>query len=247
MLLNKQMSKKRSISDEDRRRARALKRIWDLRKSEWAQSGHKLTQALAADKFGWSEQSAVSQYLLGKVSLNLPAALKFSRLLDFPVEYLNPEWKYFAGATDHPAERHTVPVRYYPDIYASAGHGCLPISEATVTVMEIAQALLHKKGVCPDDAALIQADGDSMHGTIDHGDIMLVDLVDTNPRDGRVYVISIGEDTLVKRIQRIPRGIKLIADNPAYDAIEVLEEDQQTPITVIGRVVVAWHSRELIE
>ena len=146
-----------------------------------------------------------------------------------------------------PYQAATVPVRYYPDIYASAGHGCLPVSEATVTVMEVAQALLLRKGVDPDDAALVQADGDSMRGTVDHGDIMLIHLADNQPRDGRVYVVSVGDDVLVKRVQRIPHGIKLIADNPAYDAIEIMEEDQQTPVNVIGRVVIAWHSRELLE
>jgi|GEM_PF-1925164 len=241
------MAKKRAMTAEEKARAQKLKAIWDRRKREWADRGDKLTQTIAADRFGWSEQSAVSQYLLGKVSLNLNAALKFARLLDFPVEELNSEWGYPAPATENHGSSDSVQVRYYPDIFASAGHGCLPISEATVTVMEVARSALTRKNINPDKAALIQADGDSMRGTVEHGDIMLIDLSDTAARDGRVYVFSIGEDVLVKRVQRIPNGIKMIADNPAYDSITVMDEDQATSVSVIGRVVIAWHSRELLE
>ena len=45
-------------------------------------------------------------------------------------------------------------------------------------------------GVRPEDAALLQADGDSMRGTVNHGDMMLINTADRRPRDGRVFVVD---------------------------------------------------------
>lgn len=42
-----------------------------------------LTQEAIAETAGWATQSVVSQYLNGRIPLNLPALLKFSAILDF--------------------------------------------------------------------------------------------------------------------------------------------------------------------
>ena len=144
-------------------------------------------------------------------------------------------------STPYAAPEFGVPVRYYPDVKASAGHGCPPVDEATVTMLNIAKEVLERKGVNINHAALLQASGDSMKGTIDDGDMMLVDTSDTQLVDGRVYAVSADNNVLVKRVQWIPNGIKLISDNPAYDSITVLNEDQEEKARIVGRVIINWH------
>ncbi|EJO2709888.1 helix-turn-helix transcriptional regulator [Salmonella enterica] len=51
---------------------------------------HGLTQATLADELGFSNQSAVSQYLNGKIPLNIDAAIKFAERLCCSVSDFSP-------------------------------------------------------------------------------------------------------------------------------------------------------------
>ncbi|MEK6787945.1 MAG: helix-turn-helix domain-containing protein [Pseudomonadota bacterium] len=71
---------KRELTKSEKEECAALKSIFLLRKRDAG-----LTQESAADFLGYKTQGAVSQYLNGKVALNLQAAIGFSRLLDCKV------------------------------------------------------------------------------------------------------------------------------------------------------------------
>lgn len=66
--------------------ARKLKEIYKARKRE----NPSLTQEHIADVCEWSGQSVVSQYLNGRIPLNLPALLKFSNVLKFDMNEVSP-------------------------------------------------------------------------------------------------------------------------------------------------------------
>ncbi|MBU0789582.1 MAG: helix-turn-helix transcriptional regulator [Gammaproteobacteria bacterium] len=66
--------------------ATKLKAIYEARK----QADPKLTQDVLAEQAGWSGQSVVSQYLNGRIPLNLPALLKFSSILGFDPKDVSP-------------------------------------------------------------------------------------------------------------------------------------------------------------
>jgi len=51
---------------------------------------HGLTQAVLADKLGFSVQSTVSQYLKGKIPLNVAAAIKFAECFNCRVADFSP-------------------------------------------------------------------------------------------------------------------------------------------------------------
>ena len=51
-------------------------------------------------------------------------------------------------------------------------------------------------------------------------------------RDGRIYVVRVGDEVLLRRVKRIGRSIALIPSNPDYDPMIVTDGD----IEVIGRV-----------
>lgn len=79
---------------------------------------------------------------------------------------------------------------------------------------------------------IIQAIGNSMHPTIDEGDLLLFQC-DGSSVEGGIYIIELEGDYLTKRLIKRPT-IKLISDNPIYEPIE-LQSLQE--IRIIGRVV----------
>lgn len=77
--------------------------------------------------------------------------------------------------------------------------------------------------------------GDSMSGFLEDRDTVLVDVSDTEIKDG-VFVISFDGAPLVKRLQRISaKKINLISENKAYPVIEV--DLESSNFRVLGRVV----------
>jgi phage repressor protein C with HTH and peptisase S24 domain len=82
--------------------------------------------------------------------------------------------------------------------------------------------------------ALVEVMGDSMSPTIDDGDLVLVDLREARFRSDGVYVMRIGSDLAVKRLQRQPDGTVLVrSDNPAYESSTVRPDE----VLLLGRVV----------
>jgi repressor LexA len=84
-----------------------------------------------------------------------------------------------------------------------------------------------------EHAFVLRVKGDSMTGE----GIMPRDLVVVKPQitanHGDLVAVLLGDDATVKRINFDPKGIKLMASNPAYDPIQVGDEE----IHVIGKVV----------
>jgi repressor LexA len=78
---------------------------------------------------------------------------------------------------------------------------------------------------------LLRVKGDSMinAGILD-GDLVAVKKQDT-ARDGQIVVALLGDEATVKRVYREPDGVRLEAENEAYEPII------GTDIAVIGRVV----------
>jgi phage repressor protein C with HTH and peptisase S24 domain len=123
------------------------------------------------------------------------------------------------------------------DIRPSAGNGNLAIhDESQSDFMGIREEFLRRLGVSPKNARLMVAKGDSMRGTINDGDLMLVDVSIRQIVTEGIYVLVYNGFLLVKRIQIMARGgIRLVSDNPAYKPEEISMHDL-TDIVVEGRV-----------
>ena len=92
-------------------------------------------------------------------------------------------------------------------------------------------------GIEPDDLILETAVGESMRPTIQDGDLLLVDTTDRTFSSFGVYVLEIGGERLVKRVQRKLDGtLVLISDNETYQPDHVTGT-MLDGVTVIGRVV----------
>ncbi|WP_087024460.1 S24 family peptidase [Thaumasiovibrio subtropicus] len=130
------------------------------------------------------------------------------------------------------------------DIEVSAGHGALVEKEEESSAMVFSERYIrHELGFNPNDIFLMPIRGDSMSPTLKNQSIVMVNRVDGFSTDG-VYVFRYDGQLMVKRLQFLPGGIKVVSDNTAYEAWELSKEDLKgTDFEIIGEVV--WSGQRM--
>lgn len=78
------------LTPEQKADAARLMGLFENQKAHESKQGKRLTQASLADDLGYATQSAVSQYLKGKVPLNVEAAMKFAARFECRVSEFSP-------------------------------------------------------------------------------------------------------------------------------------------------------------
>lgn len=101
-------------------------------------------------------------------------------------------------------------------------------------------AFLKRKG-SPHAMYLFQVDGDSMEGTLHEDDLILVDTAQREPTTGKIFLVRVDDEFMVKRVEKRPGIIKLISDNERYSPIEVLPGEEDG-VEIVGKMV--WSCRE---
>ena len=118
------------------------------------------------------------------------------------------------------------------DVRAAAGSGEMVFYEAEQLKVEIPRTLL-PGWARPRGLSCIRAAGDSMEPTLNDGDMILLDSTQTEPMDGKVFVLHTEDGLVVKRLRASDDGWTMTSDNPAYRPRPVGEWDQS-----VGRL--AW-------
>lgn len=97
---------------------------------------------------------------------------------------------------------------------------------------------LMKKGN-PKTMKLMAVTGESMAPRIEDGDHVLVDESQTVLYDGRIYVVRIDREIVIKRIAKVPGKILLVSDNPNAEPrrIEIDLSDESLSWEPVGRVL----------
>lgn len=124
------------------------------------------------------------------------------------------------------------------DIEVSAGFGswAYGASEPS-THLAYRKDWLTQRGLQAQNLSVVTARGDSMEPTIHHGDTLLIDMSQSIPRDGHIYVIRSDDMLWVKRIQRqLGGGLLLISDNDSYPPM-LLNAQEHENTEIIGQVV----------
>ena len=87
---------------------------------------------------------------------------------------------------------------------------------------------------------IINTKGDSMQGTINHGDVVFVDSsVERFDGDG-IYVLAMPAGLRIKRLQGLSTGgLRIISDNKAYET-ETVSGAELDNIRICGRVKGSW-------
>ena len=90
----------------------------------------------------------------------------------------------------------------------------------------------------PELIKMLKVVGDSMEPTINNGDFVWVDISCQSPVGDGIYLFSIGEKLVVKRVQINPlnNSVRILSDNPKYLPITA---GDQCLVLVIWRVI-SW-------
>lgn len=94
----------------------------------------------------------------------------------------------------------------------------------------------------PSDLLLIDVRGDSMEPDFRHGDQILIDRRDRDPRQPGAFALFDGDGYVVKLVERVPgkRGFyRVFSANSRYTEYEIEEQEN----TIMGRPV--WFARRL--
>jgi phage repressor protein C with HTH and peptisase S24 domain len=97
---------------------------------------------------------------------------------------------------------------------------------------------LARLGVKPDQSAVIYACGESMAPTIGDGYVVLLDLTQTEPRNGLVYAFLLDGEMRIKRFFRAVTGQWRLASDNANKTLYP-DEPLDAPLTlsIVGRAV----------
>ncbi|KZN57590.1 repressor [Pseudoalteromonas luteoviolacea CPMOR-1] len=129
------------------------------------------------------------------------------------------------------------------DVEASAGFGAINGQEDTTEQFALNKRWLQSQlGVHSDHLAFVSVRGDSMLPTLEHGDMVLVDLSQQQPSKAGVYIIQTQDGLMAKRLQQKSNHIAVISDNPDYPSWEINSQNAEQH-GVAGRIV--WCGRSL--
>jgi phage repressor protein C with HTH and peptisase S24 domain len=135
------------------------------------------------------------------------------------------------------------------DVRASMGHGQVVPSDYVDTIRHITVSadFLLEQGIAytkPGNLAVITGFGESMNKTFSNGDPLIIDRgVNSVVTDG-VYLFTLLDALFVKRLQRLPNGVRVISDNDSFPPYEVAGEDV-SQLVIHARVLLAWRSQRL--
>ncbi|MFB6403503.1 helix-turn-helix transcriptional regulator [Pseudomonas putida] len=218
-----------TIRDEE---ARKLKAIYREKKRD----NPSLTQEHIADLCEWSGQSVVSQYLNGRIPLNLPALLKFSKVLGFDVSDVSPRLAApllpALTSDGQQSSRETIPTRhhghdlqpievwddetplgddeveipFFKEVEISAGKGSQVTLEIHGRKLRFGKRTLSRKNIDPSAAGCVPVTGNSMEPVLPDGSTVGVDTSAVAVQDGKMYAIDHDGQLRVKLLYRIPGG-----------------------------------------
>ena len=100
------------------------------------------------------------------------------------------------------------------EIVASAGSGAEVINERITDRVKFRRPWMRRHGLQPHLCRLIKVTGESMEPTLTDGASILVNMGQQEPRDGRIFVVRIEDEIVVKRLILDPEaGWLLQSDN----------------------------------
>jgi phage repressor protein C with HTH and peptisase S24 domain len=109
------------------------------------------------------------------------------------------------------------------DVSASAGVGAPVFSENEEDKFAFNSLWIRQKGLSSAMLSVIHVVGDSMFPLLEDGSLVLIKH-ETIPIHGKIGVVRIGHNLLIKRLRLSKSGWIATSDNPNYDPIELDDE-----------------------
>jgi phage repressor protein C with HTH and peptisase S24 domain len=131
------------------------------------------------------------------------------------------------------------------DVRGAMGHGQVPADyNEAVRNLVVREELLREKGVSytsPTALAMITGWGQSMEGTINDKDLVIVDRGINEFIGEGIYVVTWHQELYIKRIQRLDEDhYRLISDNQHYENQTARVDD----VTIHAKVLFIWNGRK---
>ena len=127
-----------------------------------------------------------------------------------------------------------------PKVSAVAGAGAsLETGGDVLGMYAFRRDFLQRERINSKHSVMMMVRGDSMEPLLKDGDTVLVDQTDNTPTDGHIFVVRLGEELMVKRLQKTALGWNICSLNQGYAPIAV--EGEQEDFCVYGRV--RWFGR----
>lgn len=177
-------------------------------------SGLELTTVWSLAKI---TKGSLSQWMNDQVSPEHAKHITVTRLCE--VLEIRPEWLLDGklpmrpgGGTDSASAE--VPIW---NARAAAGIGINNEHAKPIGSIHFRARSLQKKGITEPHA--IYVDGDSMRPRLKSGDAVVYDAADCEIKNGRVYVLELEGETLIKRLYLEPDGahVRIVSDNSRAD------------------------------
>lgn len=128
--------------------------------------------------------------------------------------------------------------------YPSAGTGTDILDEFEPRCHYAFPAKWLRKMGKPEDMLLMEVNGHSMEPEIKHGDLVMLDRGKTRPVTGRFFVVRLEGSLYVKRVEVLPRRLRLVSLDSSYTPIEVdMAQDYTDLVQIVGQVL--WLGREM--
>ena len=128
-----------------------------------------------------------------------------------------------------------------PKVSAKAGAGSsLVTSDEVEGFYAFRRQFLARMGIPEKKAVLLDVIGNSMAPILHDGDTILVDQSKTEPYEGYIYLVGLGDELLVKRLHRHAKGWSLISANQEYPPV-VLDVEESGRLRIYGKVVWSGH------
>lgn len=202
-------------------------------------------KAVAAKDFGGSNSAADAvRKMLEKHGKGLSSEARQSIVRAVEEDPAGDKGSGFIIATAQPADGDISIPQY--DIRAAMGHGQVPAeySEVIRNVV-IREEVLREKGVTYTSVqalSMITGWGQSMEGTINDKDPVIVDRGVNDYQGEGVYVLTWHGDLLIKRLQRRDEDhVWLISDNRNYEKQSARIDD----ITIHAKVLLVWNAKKV--
>lgn len=128
-----------------------------------------------------------------------------------------------------------IDVDYYPEVFASCGHGTITFSEEK-HLISIPKSLLFSYSPTKK-YSMIHAYGDSMTPFINNDDKLIIEHLENNQIiDNKIYVFCYKSEIFVKRLSKNLDEIIIKSDNPNYGQ-KTIQNEEINEINIIGQVI----------
>lgn len=268
----KDTGKKRELEPWELAECAAAKAVFEAFNAGKPRS-ERITQEAAAARLGLS-QGTFSNYLNGRLALNMTFAAGISRLFGAPVESFSPrlaaEIAALAGGASGEAKQEAAEEPFkmsnviawdapedLPDdqfiiiprveVTFSAGSGQMVLEEVHRDQGNAYRMdWVRRKRLNPHRLCDFILTGDSMWPSLPCGSKVTLNLDATNVVDGKVYGIRYGDQLRIKRLyKRFDGGLIIRSDNAAKYPEESLSPDQLEHVSVIGQYVAHSYDGDL--